>query len=378
MTSASSSPSLFDNRYQPALDGLRALSIVAVLLYHDDYLLPGGFLGVDVFFVLSGFLITSLLLEEWRCRGQIDLRRFYLRRALRLFPALAALLLVGTAFALAFPQASQSPHILRGVGYSLLYVSNWASIRDPMSLGPLGHTWSLAVEEQFYILWPLCLMGLLRVTGGRRSLDLLIVGFVMASALWCGTLFLAGSTYWRLYIGTDSRADSLLIGCAVAVATTHRDLPRILGGPRATRWLAVSAAGFIVSLMVCTSLEWRWYYLGGFLGVAIAASTILIALLSSPDWWITRALCMPPLVWIGRLSYSLYLWHLPIYGFVKAERLGLSRVSVIVLKLILSFVAAIASYYAIERPFLRLKRRLSGPTSDRGRARRDGSAGLQA
>jgi peptidoglycan/LPS O-acetylase OafA/YrhL len=360
MTSLSSSPSFLATRYQPALDGLRALSIVAVLLYHDEYLLPGGYLGVDVFFVLSGFLITSLLFEEWRRLGRIDLRRFYLRRALRLFPALSALLLVGTTFALAFPRAPQSPHVLRGVGYSLLYVSNWASIRDPMSLGPLGHTWSLAVEEQFYILWPFCLIGLLRLTGGRRSLGLLVAGLAAASALWRGALFLAGSTYWRLYLGTDSRADSLLVGCAVAIAMTHRDLPRILGGPRATRWLALLAAGLIIALMTSTPLDWRGYYLGGFLGVAIAAAIVLIALLSNPDWSITKALCTPPLVWVGRLSYSLYLWHLPIYGLLKADRFGLGHFVVFTLRLILSFVAAIGSYYVIERPFLRLKKRMKG------------------
>jgi peptidoglycan/LPS O-acetylase OafA/YrhL len=355
----SPSPSFVSDRYQPALDGLRALSIVAVLLHHDNSRLRGGYLGVNVFFVLSGFLITSLLFEEWRRQGRIDLRRFYLRRALRLFPALAALFVVCTTFALAFPRAPQSAQVMRGVGYSLLYVSNWAVIRDRALLGPLVHTWSLAVEEQFYVLWPLCLLGLLRMTGGRRSLSLLIAGLAITAALWRGALFVAGSTEWRLYVGTDSCADSLLIGCAVAVAMTHRDLPKMLGGPRAARWLAVLAAIFIVSLMISTPLEWRGYYLGGFLGVAIAAATILVALLSSPDWWVTRVLCLPPVVWIGRLSYSLYLWHLPIYNVVKSEKLGLGHLDILILRLSLSFVTAIGSYYLIERPFLRLKTRMT-------------------
>jgi peptidoglycan/LPS O-acetylase OafA/YrhL len=353
-------PSSVPHRYQPALDGLRALCIVAVLLYHDNYRLRGGYLGVDVFFVLSGFLITSLLFEEWRLKGRIDWRRFYMRRALRLFPALAALLLVGVTFALAFPRAPESPQVLRGIGYSLLYVSNWAIIRDPLLLGPLGHTWSLAVEEQFYILWPLCLMGLLRMTGGRRSLSLWIVGLAATSALWRGALFLAGSTDWRLYVGTDSRADSLLIGCAVAVAMTHRDLPGMLGGPRATRSLAVLAASFLVSLMLSTPLVWRGYYFGGFLGVAIAAALVLIALVSNPDWWVTKVFCAPPLVWIGRLSYGLYLWHLPVYWFVTVGRLGRGHFAVCVLRLTLSFLAAVGSYYVIERPFLRVKKRMNG------------------
>ncbi|HXI57627.1 MAG TPA: acyltransferase [Polyangia bacterium] len=345
--------------YQPALDGLRALSISAVLLYHDDLLIRGGYLGVDIFFVLSGFLITSLLFDEWRQRGRINLRNFYLRRALRLFPALAALLAVATAFALAFPRAPQSPHILRGVGYSLIYMTNWVNGRDPFLLGPLGHTWSLAVEEQFYLFWPVILIGLVKVFPRLRGLIVATVGLALASAAWRFTLFSLGSTPWRLYNGTDSRADSLLIGCAAALAMTDRRFLEIVRDSRLGRWLALAAAALLVFLMKGTPLEWSGYDRGMFLVVAIAVAIIVVVILANPDLLATRILSTRPLVWLGRLSYSLYLWHMPIFGFIKPGSLGISPTTARIARLVFAFAAAIGSYLLIERPFLRLKTRLS-------------------
>jgi peptidoglycan/LPS O-acetylase OafA/YrhL len=343
--------------YLPALDGLRALSIAAVLLYHDDYLIPGGYLGVDVFFVLSGFLITSLLFKEWRETGRIALRRFYFRRALRLFPALAALLAVGTAFALLFPNAPQSPHVLKGVGYSLVYMTNWASIRDPSSLGPLGHTWSLAVEEQFYLLWPILLIVLLRFTRGRWTLIAATVALALASGVWRLFLLSRGSTPWRLYVGTDTRADSLFLGCVAAFVLARPGVALFVSRSARLRLAAVGAAILLLALMRNTSLEWVGYGRGMFLVVAIAAATIAVVVASSPDWAITSLLSIPPLVWIGRLSYSLYLWHLPIYGLIKPGRFGGGMVAIRVSRVVIAFAVAGISYYLIERPFLRLKNR---------------------
>jgi peptidoglycan/LPS O-acetylase OafA/YrhL len=356
-------------RYLPVVDGLRALSILAVLLYHDDSLLQGGFLGVDVFFVLSGFLITSLLFDEWRRHERIDLRAFYLRRALRLFPALFLLLAVSAAFALAFPSASQSPHLLDGVKYSLLYVSNWASSGDPMRFGPLGHTWSLSVEEQFYAIWPVLLIGLLALTRGKRSLAVGIALLAVASAAWRALLFTWGSTPWRLYTGTDSRADSLFVGAAVAIAMVGGYLPRVRR-PALARAVALLAAGVLTALMFTTRLEWPVYYQGGFLLVSVAVGVLLVVLLSDPNWALARLLSARPIVWVGRLSYSLYLWHYPIFGFVKADRLGLGVRTVEVLRLVLAFGAAVGSYYLVERPLLRWKKSIG--------ARRAAPAGAAA
>jgi peptidoglycan/LPS O-acetylase OafA/YrhL len=345
--------------YLPALDGLRALSIAAVLLYHDDYLIPGGYLGVDVFFVLSGFLITSLLFKEWRETGRIVFRRFYLRRALRLFPALAALLAVGTAFVLVFPNAPQSPHVLKGVGYSLVYMTNWASIRDPSLFGPLAHIWSLAVEEQFYLLWPILLIVLLRLTRGRWTLIAATFALALASSVWRLFLLSRGSTPWRLYVGTDTRADSLFLGCVAAFVLARPGVASFVNRSPRLRAAALGAAILLFALLRKTSLEWIGYGRGMFLVVAIAAAVIAVVVASSPDWAITSLLSMPLLVWIGRLSYSLYLWHLPIYGLLKAGRFGGGIVAIQVSRIVAAFAVAAASYYLIERPFLRLKRRIS-------------------
>ncbi len=346
--------------YLPALDGLRALSIAAVLLYHDDELIPGGYLGVDVFFVLSGFLITSLLFKEWHETGRIVLRRFYLRRALRLFPALAALLAVGMAFVLVFPHAPQAPHVLKGVGYSLIYMTNWASVRDPSLLGPLGHTWSLAVEEQFYLIWPILLIVLLRLTRGRWTLIAATIGLALASSVWRLFLLSRGSTPWRLYVGTDTRADSLLLGCVAAFVLARPGVAGFIGRSRRLRLAALGAAILLLALMRRTSLEWVGYGRGMFLVVAVAAALIAVVVAaSSPDWAITSLLSMPPLVWMGRLSYSLYLWHFPIYGLMKPGRFGGGIVAIRVGRIVAAFAVAAVSYYAIERPFLRLKKRIS-------------------
>jgi peptidoglycan/LPS O-acetylase OafA/YrhL len=351
--------------YLPAIDGLRALSIIAVLLYHDGELVRGGYLGVDVFFVLSGFLITSLLFQEWRRTARVDLRGFYLRRALRLFPALAALLAVALAFALLRPNAPQSPKILRGVGYSVLYLTNWIAAPDPMALGPLSHTWSLAVEEQFYLLWPLVFLGLLRLTKGRPRLSAAIFGLAALAAAWRAGLYLAGVSSWRLYVGTDSRADSLLVGGAIAVALAHGDLPRLVGGARASRVLGLVGAAVIGWFMIGTPLQWGGYYLGVFTVIALAAGALVIAVATNPTWAVTRFLSTAPLVWVGRLSYALYLWHFPIFGLLKTDRLGVSPTLITIARLPLAFVAAVLSYYLIERPFLRLKKRLGDREKDK-------------
>jgi peptidoglycan/LPS O-acetylase OafA/YrhL len=342
----------------PALDGLRAIAILAVLLFHDDHLIPGGYLGVDLFFVLSGFLITSILLDEHRRTGRLDFGRFYVRRALRLFPALVVLLAFGLTFAIAFPRAPQSAHILRGVGYSLCYAANWATSRDPQFLGPLGHTWSLAVEEQFYLIWPPILFLTLRASRSRRTLLLTTLSMATISALWRLALSLHGATPWRLYVGTDTRADALLIGCATAIALANRRFASFASNSRVPRYLAVGGAILITWLMKGTPLEWRGYDRGMFFVVSVSTACILVVVVTQRGWGPVVVLSQPILAWIGRLSYSLYLWHLPLFGFIKSERFSMAPTTVRTLRIALTFVVAAGSYYLIERPFLRLKSRL--------------------
>ena len=344
----------------PALDGLRAIAILAVLLFHNDHLVPGGYLGVDLFFVLSGFLITGILIEEHQRSGRVDFARFYLRRALRLFPALVVLLAFGLMFAIAFPRAPQSPHILRGIGYSLVYASNWATMRDPQLLGPLGHTWSLSVEEQFYLVWPPILFLIFRASRNRRILLVATLSIAAISAMWRLVLSLLGSTPWQLYVGTDTRADALLIGCAAAVALANQGFASLASNSRVPRYLAAGGAILIALLMRGTPLEWLGYDRGMFSVVALATACILVALVTQRDWRPAVVLSNPILAWIGRLSYSLYLWHLPIFGFIKIGRFSMDQTTVRIVRLALAFVAAAGSYYLIELPFLRLKNRLPG------------------
>ena len=218
-------------RYRPGLDGLRALAVAAVILYHGQVSwAKGGFLGVDVFFVLSGFLITSLLLTEHEKTGRIGLTAFWSRRARRLLPALFLVLAAVALYAVVWAQPSELGTI-RGDGLaSLLYVSNWKFIYTGASYfqafqspSPLTHTWSLAIEEQWYLLWPLAVILMMRVfRGNRKTMTAAIVGLALASATLMAVLFHPGSDPSRVYYGTDTRSQALLVGAALAALTAGR------------------------------------------------------------------------------------------------------------------------------------------------------------
>ena len=222
--------------YQPGLDGLRAVAVVAVLLYHFGVSwLPGGFLGVEVFFVISGYLITSLLLAEWRADHGIALGSFWARRARRLLPALFAMLAVVSAAALIFaPDAV--PELRRGIPAALVYMTNWYEIvrkqsyfarfgRPPLLL----HLWSLAVEEQFYLIWPpLLLLGVRRTRGRRRPRVYAALGGAAASALAGYLLYHPGVDPSRVYYGTDTRASGLLLGAVLAMGWTPSRLVKTI------------------------------------------------------------------------------------------------------------------------------------------------------
>ena len=229
--------------YMPALDGIRALAVAAVLLYHGEVSwAQGGYLGVDAFFVLSGFLITSLLLAEWRGEGRIALSAFWARRARRLLPALF-LVLAGVAVYGAVVAAPVELDQLRRDGLSALgYVANWGQIFSHQSYfqsfaapSPLRHTWSLAIEEQFYLVWPLLVAGVLRWRRGSfRSLTMITGALLVASATWMVLLYTPGADPTRVYYGTDTRAQSLLMGALLALVLARRRRPM---GDAATRVL---------------------------------------------------------------------------------------------------------------------------------------------
>ncbi len=367
MTEQGAARPRFHLGYRPELDGLRGIAIISVMLYHlkvhvAGHRVPsGGYFGVDVFFVLSGFLITALLVEEWERHGTIRLGHFYLRRVLRLFPALALMLAAVTAYAVALdPNRGERRDILHAVVATLTYSANWVDALRllPHGLGALGIAWSLAIEEQFYLVWPLAL--LLVVRASRRTwpvlaLALTAAGGVTAVRAW---RYLGGAPWWRIYFGSDTRADSLLVGCALGVVAAGGLVPTAGWGRRAIQVAAALATPALAWLLLATPKmdDLRELHLVAYSGAAASAAAIIALLLAGPPALVRRALGCRPLVWVGRLSYGLYLWHEPIFVFfhpraVPAAALPYAQVTATV-------GVVLASYYLVERPCLRLKSRL--------------------
>jgi peptidoglycan/LPS O-acetylase OafA/YrhL len=305
--------------YRPALDGLRALAVLAVLLYHlSPATLPGGLLGVDLFFVLSGYLITGLLLAEWAAGGRIDLARFWLRRARRLLPAVYVLL--AALLAVAVLRLPDEAVRLRGdAAAAFVYVMNWHQIVGEQSyFAAIGrpslfqHLWSLAIEEQFYLVWPLLLLVLLR--WGRRLLLPVAIAGTIASTIWMAHLYHAGSDPSRVYYGTDTRAAALLVGALLAALGFPRWWPA--GSSRGGR-LLLDGLGLVAlaALVACA----RWLdpatpllYRGGFLVVSLTAALLIAAVLQPGARLLPWLLAQRPLVAVGKRSYGLYLWHWPV------------------------------------------------------------------
>jgi peptidoglycan/LPS O-acetylase OafA/YrhL len=352
-------------RYVPGLDGLRAISVSAVLLYHADITwMPGGFLGVDVFFVISGYLITSLLLAEYRNRGHIGLGQFYLRRARRLLPALFLVLASVALFATIF--LPDEVRALRGdVVAALGYATNWWQIfqhqsyvaaqgRPPL----LRHLWSLAVEEQFYVVWPLLLLGMTRLWKGRRSP--MLVATLVGALLSFGTMVVLSLSHdftvadpSRVYFGTDTRIFTMLIGAALAMVWSPWKLsPKIGREPRLVLdAVGATGLGLLVLMFVNAHYQSNFLFRGGFLLVAVT-SAIVIAVAVHPASRIgTTALAQQPLRWIGERSYGIYLWHWPVFMLTRPGfDTDLSGWPDTVLRVGLTLVVAEASYRFVEEP----------------------------
>lgn len=317
---------------RPGLDGLRGLSVLLVVLGHLRPRLEGlAVVGVTVFFALSGFLITSLLLQERATTGALSFRGFYVRRARRLLPALFPMLIAASVFeiGMGFNPTAQLVAVL-------FYVSNWASAyKAPMLL--LTHTWSLAVEEQFYLLWPVALAFALRrrMTVSRLA-GWCVAGAAVSVALRIG-LWVGGVDHDFVYMSTFTRADALLLGCGLAAAFHAGWRPRL--GP----W--VTAAGLAVP--VVTAVLWTGdtgLRVVAPTGSALAAIPVLVGAVASPGWLTGRVLR-----WAGRRSYALYLWHFILIGPTIGDLWSLPLWA----GLVLSFVAAELSWWLIERPVLR-------------------------
>ena len=357
LVSAVPEASSFHLGYRPSLNGLRGVAVILVMIFHSrSPFLPGGFLGVDMFFVLSGFLITSLLLEERARHDSISLGRFYARRALRLLPALILLLAVYLIFCGWLAPGFFRSHLIDAL-IALFYSANWTLAFGLDRPTMLGHTWSLSVEEQFYILWPAILIMLHRFMPSRRWILYTVAGMAISSWGLRVLLTSLGGSVHRLQAGLDTHADSVLMGCVLALALSLNLFADNLRTRTVIRWGAmVSVVGLAV-----LALYGRWseptMTRHGYFLAALFTSSIILEVVWNPKGVLTRALEWRALVWIGTISYGLYLWHYPIFRILPAGFESFGWQEVLVLGGGLTFLAATASFYVLERPALRLKSR---------------------
>lgn len=349
---------VFKLGYRPELDGLRGISILLVFIHHLYYpLMPGGFLGVDMFFVLSGFLITSLLIEEWERHGSINLKNFYIRRAFRLMPAVFLIILSLALYAIFFLDAATADKTYQGIWLTLSYTSNWIYSFDFASAdNPLGVTWSLSIEEQFYLLFPLLLTLAFR-HGLRRSSVIQMLALSIA-VITLNRLFLAetGASIPRLYYASDTRADALLIGCLAACVVSWGILSHKRFGIFFNAF-AVFGFGFLCFMAAKASWLDMFLYQGGYILVDLSVVSLLIVLVVYKPRIPAIILSFSPLVWIGRISYGLYLWHWSVRYFVYQGKALPSSNLQLIAAIGLSFLLTICSFYCFEKPFLQLKNR---------------------
>ncbi len=344
----------------PGLDGVRALAVLAVIAFHEQFAaFHGGFLGVDVFFVLSGYLITDLLAAQWARHGQLDLRGFWIRRARRLLPALAVVLVTVTA-AVAVIEPGQLGALRPALAGAVSYSSNWwQALRHQSYFAgfgpppPLRHLWSLAIEEQFYLVWPLILIAALRTCQRRRLRAAVALAGAALSAVAMAAIYVPGGDPSRVYYGTDTHASALFIGAALAFAWPLRQL-RAAPRRQARRADAAGLAGIAV-------LAWAMsrysggdgaLYPAGLLIAALGAAGLVVAA-ASPGR-IAGLLSWAPLRWAGVRSYGIYLWHWPVIALTAAVA-GPEppRVWIGVAETVLAIGLAAASWRWIEEPIMR-------------------------
>ena len=352
--------------YLPGLDGVRAVAVVAVLLFHlPARLLPGGFLGVDVFFVLSGFLITTLLLAELEGTGRVRFGQFYLRRARRLLPALIAVLVVSTLLVLTVARDAAAVFRQDAIA-ALTYTTNWWYIFDARTyfelLGRpplLQHLWSLGIEEQFYLVWPTVCFLVWR-KWRRPGVGVVALAGALLGTAWMAVLAstsapLDPTNTARLYFGADTHAMTVLTGAALAVVWRPNRLPlRIPASAQvAITFAGVASLAGLTAFFLWTSEASEWLFRGGFLVVAVV-TVPLLASASHPAGAFGAALGTPVLRWLGTRSYGIYLWHWPIFLVTRPDLdIPLRGAWAAIVSLAATFMVAEASYRWIEMPVRR-------------------------
>ena len=357
------------SKYLPSIDSLRALAVLAVIIYHVDVnYLPGGFLGVDLFFVLSGYLISSLIIKEYRKTGSLNLYNFYIRRARRLLPAVYFMITVGLVVMVLFNEVLlRKSHLDAIFGY--IYSSNWWYIFHKLdyfdSFGaqsPFKHLWSLAIEEQFYMIFPLLF---LLVNRKKKSKDgtyklnknflYVVLGLILVSLIAHILLFDINNIS-RIYFGTDTRAFSLLVGVVGAILYPMERLHAKVTLQQNMVYSVVSLVSIatLITVMIYTSEYNTLLYRGGFLLVAILGLIVIISS-GKQHTLMSRLLSFKPVVFIGKISYSLYLWHFPVLVLTTpVSEIGNPNILFVILRIVLTFAVAIVSYVFVETPIRKL------------------------
>jgi peptidoglycan/LPS O-acetylase OafA/YrhL len=342
-----------------ALDGIRGMAVLLIVVHHLPVAVPwllfnyrptkGGGFGVDAFFVLSGFLITAILLRDQAHGGKVRFGVFYRRRAMRLLPALVFFL----AIFLLYEWTTDLPgaHEPSSALSILFYYSNTGLRRLSMSPG-LGNFWSLALEEQFYLLWPVCLALFLGARRRTGTVVVLLVGAIIAVTVHRAIMWNHGANWPRLYSRLDTRADALLVGCLLAQLWVRNKLPK--RGIQTVGWIALVFYLYLVRVGASNDFLYR----GGFTLIALSVGMIMLAVLESP-WPFARVFRLWPLRALGRVSYGLYIWHLAVFTAVLRYGRWWAPVVQAIVALALAGAATAISWIFVERPFLRWKDRLS-------------------
>ncbi|MFB0636200.1 acyltransferase family protein [Bacillus rugosus] len=348
------------HRYIPGLDGLRAFAVLSVIAYHLNFnWANGGFIGVDIFFVLSGYLITSILLPVHGNAISLDFRDFWVRRIRRLLPAAYLMIFSAVIWVVLFDR--ELLHTVRGDAISsLFYISNWWFIFHKLSYfdsfgspSPLKNLWSLAIEEQFYMIWPMFLVAGMYIFKSRARLAAAVSLLALCSAVMMSFLYDPGADPSRVYYGTDTRSFELLIGCALALVWPMKRLSsnRLPNKLKHTLRATELTAFCILVLCVYFTDEYEpFLYRGGMLLISMVAA-ILIACICHPSSFLGNLLSWRPLRWLGTRSYGIYLWHYPVIVLsTPVQEIGNPVFWHIVLKVIATFILAEFSYQCIEKP----------------------------
>jgi len=345
---------------QPGLDGLRAVAVSGVLLFHANVSwLPGGFLGVDVFFVLSGFLITRLLLDEHRRRGAISVGRFYVRRALRLLPALALMSAAVLVYAEVRVDPAQTSRAWHDALATATYHMNWRlALGSAPPFGFFDHAWSLGIEEQFYLAWPLVVVVVARRWGAQ---GVAVVAGVGALCSWAIRVSLVASDAapQRVFYGLDAHADGLLLGASFAALT-------VLGtaGARTRRSRGLPGVVALAALPVAMATAHLHSELVERFGLVLVELAVVVVIHDVVSGGPTsRMLARRPLVTLGQVSYGAYLWHWPVYLAVNAGEVDVGATGLLAVRLAITAALTALSWVLVERPALRLKGRFESPRS---------------